>query len=291
MSEQSGIHQSDRNLAIPVMDDGNDYFYFVRTVWEHGFVINAFRLNGGVHPDIGEWEDEPVYEPEPAPVWVVQPTIYLSEVRQCNCGQFVNSDWNTIDPETGLVLSDHLGHGGSDPGFVYDRARELFGHPGYGIGYRDMYGMHSVEEFFAILHNNYAAFDWWHSPTEGFLVIQSVDSSLRNYYSFDDTSEPYWYLPQEAFLGRFAFMNNGEFVTDFIFEGVRHRYASWEQLRTSDIVSVNMGGRWGLVDRTGANLIPFMFENLVIIDENTAFARYNGRYGILNLPRTIENMR
>ncbi|MCL2361447.1 MAG: WG repeat-containing protein [Defluviitaleaceae bacterium] len=294
----SGLQPSAFGFRIPVLDDGYDYFYFVRIVWEDGFIHNAFRVNSGVHPEIGEdVPEEPDQDYASGPVWVVQPTIYHNRIRQCNCGQFVSADWQTIDPVTGQVSGEHLGHGGHGPALVYDQARNLFGHPGYGFGYHDMLGMHQINDFLNMLNNNYAEFYWWRNPTDGLIAIESVDSAIRNYYDFEYVNEgnnlvrrEFWYLPTEAHSGRFALMYNGVFETDFIFDGVNIRFAEWEQLRDSSTMSVSQNGRWGLVDRRGNTLIPFMFENLVIIDQNTAFARHNGRYGILSLPRTIENM-
>ena len=33
---------------IPIFDDGYDYIYFVRAVWEEGFTLNSFRVDSGI---------------------------------------------------------------------------------------------------------------------------------------------------------------------------------------------------------------------------------------------------
>jgi len=82
-------------------------------------------------------------------------------------------------------------------------------------------------------------------------------------------------------------MYNRQLISDFVFDGANTHYVDWQQVTDSGIISVCMNGRWGLVDRRGNEVIPFTFENLVIIDQNIAFARYNGRYGIINIPQSI----
>ena len=63
---------------------------------------------------------------------------------------------------------------------------------------------------------------------------------------------------------------------------------TWRETTNSarDRLAVSLDGNWGVAEIRGDNLIPFIFEDLVFIDDNTAFAKYGGKYGILDLTRT-----
>ena len=304
----SGGWEGSFEYSIHIYDNGYDYFYFMRIVWEEGFTHQAFRVNsnnppGFTPPTIGDSSapgDSEQYTGitiPPRTVWDVQPTLNLGNVRQCNCGQFVNDDWQTIDPNTGAIIGDHLGHGGPPPSFVYDRERRLFGHPGYGFGYHDLLGMHPIDDFMDMINRSFSDFDWWLNPTQGLIAIEAVDSSRRTYYEreslnqYDElVSETFWGLNPEARPGRFALMNDREFVTGFDFDGVNIHYNNSEREMIPAFMAVSQNGKWGLVNWNGVVLIPFVFENLVIINQHypfTAFARYNGRYGILDIPATV----
>lgn len=302
-----GWQEASSDYSFYIFDDGYDYFYFLRIVWEEGFTFQVFRINSANLPGYTppELEYNPASEDtEQDPdtpagvVWLVPPTLNHGHIQQCNCGQFVNQDWQTIDPLTGEIVGDHLGHGGPLPGFVYDQAHQLFGHPGYGFGYHDLLGMHPINEFIEMLVGRHVGFDQWRNPIDGLITVESVDFSMRQYYELEYVNqynelvvETFWYLPPEAFTGRFALMNNGQFLTDFIFDGVSYQFIDWQRSTGPDVIAVSQNGRWGLVNWRGDTVIPFMFENMVVIPHSSAFVRYNGRYGILDLPMTGYNLR
>ena len=222
------------------------------------------------------------------PVWLVAPTLEHEYIRLCSCGVFFGPDWMVIDPVTGLSTGDmKLGHGGPGPGFVYDPALGLFGQPSYGFFYHDLIGMHPMDEFEAI------APSWTLSNSGGLISVQSVDSSMRNYMRYEEYTLPewddYWNLDEEAFSGRFAVMYNRRLITNFIFDDGAHwwyRFSFNEDgsgRENLDFIAMRHGGSWGLIDINGNGILPFMFENLIVINEHSAFARVDGRYGILDI--------
>ena len=85
-------------------------------------------------------------------------------------------------------------------------------------------------------------------------------------------------------------MYNGRLVTDFIFDaGCERNY-----FNDNAFIPMGKGNYWGMVDRYGEIVIPFIFEHILIIDSYDhshdgfpAFARINGLYGILDIERTI----
>jgi len=230
-------------------------------------------------------------------VWRVEPTLEYVSVRLCSCGLFFEgSDWDSIDPVTGLHSGImHPGHGGPAPEWVYDPVRDLFGHPSYGEGYHSNIGMFPLAEFdssvrgLSITHR-----DWLLSTTDGLLVVQSVDSSLRTTENAWEGEENWWNLTTEAFSGRFALMYDRAFVTDFVFDGGQPWWHSFTfdgggVERNLNYIPMSRNGYWGMLDRNGNTVLPFIFENFVRIDENTAFARLDGRYGILDLRATMNH--
>ena len=252
---------------------------------------------GPTPPYDGNQEQTPVTH-GPA-VWIVPPTFDHGRIWNCSCGRFMSNISRDICPVTGV--SDGYGcggHGTYGPYFVYDPQGQLFGHPSNCSAYHPMLGMHPINEFNEMLNNSLMAENyWWRNPTDGLIAVESVDSSLRRWYDqaeyvpYDEDPVPSvlstWALAPEAFTGRFALMYNRQFVTDFIFDGVNTHYVNWRRVNDTGLMAVSMGGRWGMINRQGNTVIPFIFENLVIIDQNTAFARYNGRYGIIDIHRTI----
>ena len=228
--------------------------------------------------------DAPVIEPYVSAsgiVWVVAPMLDYTLIYRCSCGGFIDpaSGWMIIDPVTGLLTENpHHGHGGGLPEFVYDRERNLFGHPGLDFAHDEVIGVHPLSEFAEIFADNY----WILYSSSGLIAVQGVDSYLRSGLGITPN---YWWLTSDAFSGQFAVMHNREFITDFIFDGG----FDWWWRRDIDLIAMRLEGQWGFIDKYGNTALPFMFENLIIIDENTAFARYNGRYGILDIHRTIEN--
>ena len=46
-----------------------------------------------------------------------------------------------------------------------------------------------------------------------------------------------------------------------------------------------------MIDEVGNTVIPFLFDHLFDIDGYTAFAMYNGRYGIIDVRQTEAKMK
>ena len=207
--------------------------------------------------------------------WVVEPTLPHQSITLCNCGAFVDDNWNVIDINTGLFSGEpHLGHGGASPHFVYDPALDLFGHSGYGFGYHDMIGMHPFSEIATVF------------PLEHYrrlFAVELVDSTRRSYW---DWQEGAWDLDPDARLGLFALMYNQEFTTVFAFNEVRIARVN-DNFTTLPFAAVRIGDLWGAIDIAGNVVIPYMFEDLTFIDAGRAFAKVNGAYGILDVSGNI----
>lgn len=208
-------------------------------------------------------------------VWVVPPTLPHENITLCNCGHFHDQYWYLIDPVTGQHTGEmHLGHGGPQPFWVYDATLSIIGDPGYGGGYRHLYGMHPFDE----LEN--ALSEWYFNRSRMLMPVALVDSTRRTYWDGNQ-----WYLEQDAYLGYFALMYNYQFTTPFAFHDVRyaHEIVNFEVVCTIPYFAVRVNDLWGAVDKNGNVVIPYMFEDFTFINGNTAFAKYNGAYGILDI--------
>jgi len=202
--------------------------------------------------------------------WLVAPTLPHDSITMCLFGA-VDSQRRLIDPQTGQLTGESCdGHGGHSPNFVYDREEGLFGHPGYGDGYHTLFGVLPMNEFIDI------ADQWTLQRSRGLIAVEAVDSTLK-----DPGSEGWdgWWLADEAFLEQFAVMYGHEFITGFIFDGGSRGWRNYEV----DYIAMSKNGKWGAIDTSGSAVIDFIFDNLVIIDEHSAFAKYNGSYGILDI--------
>jgi len=228
-----------------------------------------------------------------APVWVVPPPLDIAPFWLCICGDFVDSQDRVIDPTTGRVSNRlHYGHGGGGPGFVFDPALNMFGHPGYSDEYNIFLGMHPIGEFERAIGDGWIG-DWFGQLSRDLIVVQEVDSTMRQsreWWSQDEWTSDWWYLPLEAFSGRAALMYNRQLVTGFDFDSIAGLPRFDFDEPVFGFFAAQVGDRWGLIDRHGDVVIPYVFSNLILIDENTAFANFNGSYGILNLNQTMANV-
>lgn len=195
----------------------------------------------------------------PGVTWLVPPTLEHSRVFHCAyCDFFALDDHSgrLIDRETGQLAGDNpFGGHGLSGGAVYDPERNVF-------GFLD-FGATVLFPFDELLD---------HAPwaTTAFMVVEQVDSSI-----LEQEDDREWLGPG-AFTGRYAVMTNGRFVTDFHFDA--HNPLSGGR----NMMPLSRGGNWGIVNQNGETVVPFVFERIVN-DSNIAFARYNGKYGIIDI--------
>ena len=268
-------------------------------------MINIIFLAGCVGHT--EQNTRPVLEPELFQssgveniVWLVQPELEYNSIVRCGfgpplCGAFLDEEDRSIaiNTQTGLP-EEHRCWTGTGPSrvfiapFVYDPQRGLFGNPGrYGRMYfrersywtnERMGRMYPLEE---IIGDDECKFSYVVNHSKMFIAVESVDSSLGEIRENDDRG--ILFLTSDADSGKFALMYNRAFVTDFIFD---------ETIPINDgffavLFAVRMEDRWGVMNNNGEIVLPFVFEGFLPIDYYTAFAKYNGGYGILDLREVL----
>jgi len=233
---------------------------------------------------------EETFEPTPplitdeGIVWIAPPIHEHDAIIYCgHCGIFVNSQRQIISTATGELLND-WGDGHGIGGFfleiIYDPERHLLGEPHFGGGYdREFLGMYPFDEAFA-------QFESHGINLHGLYIVQAVDSTKRRstgsgLRSNDERIE-FWTLTDDAFLGDFAVMYNGEFITDFIFdEGFV--WPKDDRIESdADTVAMSLEGMWGTIDNYGNVSIPFIFNHMRRFDGDRAVAVYEGNWGLID---------
>jgi hypothetical protein len=257
-------------------------------------------------------DDEPAL---PAPitdengfVWRVPPTLEYDSILRCICGRFVryDNDEDIINKVTGLINEyEHDGHGpyGTYSNY-YDGIKNLYGYTYH--EYETDFEMWPADEF---LDNN----EWAANRLNEFRKIDS-----GKVIKIDDWEVGYD-VSEAIKSEKYALTYGITFVTDFVYDD----YAYSRNVK--NYIAVQLDGKWGVVDKDGNTAVPFdfdviiliddetafakyennfgiigkeghtavpfCFEDILLIDDETAFAKYNGKYGILDITATMENTR
>jgi len=197
--------------------------------------------------------------------WVVEPTLGYRRISRCDCGIFSTDNSDPINERTGeIIYLEAHGHGAWGSKLVYDTSINLFG-----VFHFDM--MYESLHFFSSTSEILANFPTLSNSIKLVYEINSADIGVTEWGTYDLSG---------AYTGRVAIAFGANLVTDFIFDGGEQRSL---YMPDNNIVAVQQGDRWGIVDRNGNMITPFVFGHAVTIDNYTAFAMYNGRYGILDL--------
>ncbi len=232
-------------------------------------------------------------------LWQVEPALDYEEIRFFHEFGFIGysdsgMDMVLLDGQTGKAISSIEPEGGFRMPYLY------------------LYSEKSKTFYY---NENYA-FHW--EPTETVDKL-SKDRVISVFLSANESVEDYLYREPEDFWSKndsgFAVYFNGQFMTDFVFDEViggnqiaivkrNQKYAlagSDGKLRTDFVfdevspiatryIAVKSEGLWGFVDPFGKEVIPFAFNNAVVIDDARAFVEIYGKYGILDIPQTASRL-
>jgi len=202
-------------------------------------------------------------------IWKVEPVFEYNNIVYCDiCG--FNDRQVLIDENTGETMGFYTGHGihHSFVDLLYDEVLGLF-------VVQQMRHMRFYVEFSSddeLLLN----FPFLASNVN---LVRGVDSTrIIEEITEDSLGEPMVrHDVSESYTGKSAISFGANFVTGFIFEDGE----DYRERRFNNIIAVQQGDYWGIIDRDGNTVVPFVLEHAITIDNYTAFARYDGKYGIL----------
>ena len=200
--------------------------------------------------------------------WIVEPTFVYADIYYCPiCDLYgFGHDGDILDPKTGLVTTDKSitgegwqGHSVDSVEWLYDEGKDLFG----------LYSIDVGDEYLKLYARNEFVFemDWMRA-------FRKIDSTKIK------KSESDWgfieYDLSGAYIGdKYALAYGTKFVTDFIYDGYNQNGKNLEEK-----FAARLSSKWGIIDRSGSIAAPFIFEHIIFIDDASAFAKYNGKYGI-----------
>jgi hypothetical protein len=166
---------------------------------------------------------------------------------------------NVVDERT-LGLTGNISHGKTYGGtfpWLYDSRLRLVGFYWGDCSGSDIV-MYPVREFATRFPD----------MVDKVLIVHRVDSTRRNLegreYGFEGFLD-------EAYLGESAAFFNGSLITEF--EATCHEERRLGLGRVARAAPMSRGGKFGIVGSQGETLVPFVFEDALIIDDYTAFVK------------------
>jgi hypothetical protein len=228
-------------------------------------------------PEEPEIPEEPETPNEPAFTWLVEPVLEYDWIFSCDyCDMFVGMNFDDGAEYNMPLLFDELDYMGQLTGelheshlkyelpgnkaWLYDPDLDLFGwYQWISLEADPLLELKPMSEFAE------------HFPDEvdTIKLVRRVDTTMRN-GSFINWEEA-WSDSAVAF--------GNEFVTDFIF------YIGGHGKEQQNIMSLpDTDSNFGVINKNGETIVPFIFNYLTLIDENTAFARLGAEdnWGIIS---------
>jgi len=217
-------------------------------------------------------------------VWNVRPELEHETLYYCGvCRQYgLEHNNNTIiDKKTGLLIGGDEGFSGHGVGsgvLLYDEEHKL-----YGIHLSDL----GDEELEMLTPEKFTEKYLQKTSLRAFRKINSEkikknipDNPDQGFISYDLS---------KAYTGKFAAAYGTIFISDFIYDYNVNKHG----LNSRDLIALGKDSKWGVLYKDGKTALPFIFEDILLIyeDENddfarTAFAKYKGKYGIIDIAKT-----
>jgi hypothetical protein len=240
--------------------------------------------------------------------WFIPPTFEYDEIRYCsNCYMLSETDISNADDVAGVLNESYYnnivylcwGHGGGWVEYYYDADKETFALFGFSES-GSYFTLYTHEEFAEREYHAYSPFRET-IITKGLYPIRQInldnvavtkyhndDEEMQVYSLFDvdvQNSGGFDYDTSDAFLGKHALVHDAVFLTDFIYDAA----SNFVRVSHPEILILGLDGKWGGLDKNADAVIPFVFEHIEFIGDFAALAKYNGKYGILDLRGIGEN--
>jgi hypothetical protein len=222
-------------------------------------------------------EEPPVKFPPvtPSELWIIPPELEYERVMYCGCGKFrgyIHGDERDIlDPKTGLQTGDiHREHGrGAYVPWIYDPNLNLFGHDvqsysGLGLS------LYSADEFLL-------KFEQLNNTVNLFLKVDSTKQytdEWGNTLLLDGAYSEFW-----------GAAHGTKLITGSVYT------AGGSGVRNQDVISVvdavDGVDKHGIICKNGEVIVPFWYDNIVVIDNKSAFVLFEGKWGILAIDSSV----
>ena len=222
--------------------------------------------DGDSYIDDGQVGDSEIYSFESSYEWVVSPTLNYDVIYYCPiCEAFTGDYMDILDPATGEVLDVHYGHGAYTGWLIYDEAEDVLGfyqvsEEGGELELLSLDELASEMPFFA----------------DTLILLHAIDSTKIEVKASDWGDD--YYLGDD-FPGKCALAYGDNLLSGYIFD----EGETYGARLFNSIIAVRQADYWGIFDRNGAAVVPFMLEQAITIDDNSAFAKLDRKYGIVQI--------
>ncbi|MDR0248833.1 MAG: WG repeat-containing protein [Oscillospiraceae bacterium] len=234
--------------------------------------------------------DEP-YTDEDGFMWLVPPRYDYDYIELCDCGRYKITarlgdggfTHYVLSPLTGEIVSSvDDSHGNSSLYWLYDPKLRRYM---YLVSDEDGDG----SELFQFSAGEFTNF--YYAYSKRFRVIRRADFSLVtpvidpegyiSYYNYEDAFIDDLY----ALAFGSKILTGYEYPESDIDRRILHFYGNDGEPPLPFAAAVCKDGKWGMLNTAGKTFLPFVFDHIVSIDDNTAFAKKDGLYGILYIEK------
>ncbi|MCL1851880.1 MAG: WG repeat-containing protein [Peptococcaceae bacterium] len=210
--------------------------------------------------------------------WVVEPTFdYLDVINFSGrlCARLEETgSWGSfygfIDPQKGELLNDGLppmGAGGDV--IAYDKDRGIWSTVGE-FGYLTSYS--SLAEILEIWESIFGFLS-----SGGYFMVCEV--RLPSSFIVGDTADPLDPTQGHNYerIYKYALADENGLITGFLFDS----FDTYLWTSRTPPLAVKQGDKWGFIDKTGKTVIPFEFDAVTSVDDDTSFVNKDGKWGII----------
>ena len=221
--------------------------------------------------------------------WAISPTFEHQNISFCVCNPLADVDLSDVS-SVRAILNDFnnpydntvflcFGHGFTVTKHFFAEDEDVFVkfEGNYSVG--DKLTLFTREEFISRPHHTIGA-----DYSNHLYLMRKIDlNKVHVTESIFGNEIIKAYDLSSAYYGKYAVVRGNEFITDFIFDYNIGR-ANWDTRYTStQIIRLQLGDRWGILDRNANTILPFIFDDIELISDYFAFAKYDGMYGIINI--------
>ncbi|MCL2636731.1 MAG: WG repeat-containing protein [Oscillospiraceae bacterium] len=195
--------------------------------------------------------------------WLVEPALEYDWLYYCGGHDVFNTgDGKGVDEKTGLPTAEYCGtHSGGRLKWLYDEKLDI------------------ITKFFDL-----GGSEGWLPMNEFEVHFPDEADTIKVIIRVDSTKLPdsagNIYRHEGAFHGVAAAVGNN-FVTDFIYTD-----GGWGRAVYGAVALVDSENMHGIINKSGDIIVPFEFEELLLISKNTAFARVGDYWGIIGFGET-----